>query len=281
MAKEIYVKMELITPEKAASLLKLNTGNRPKKERAIASYARQMELGQWSKTAQTISISDENILIDGQNRLYAVIKSGKSIEFAIAYNVPQESFVNLDCGYGRTISDVFAVSNVPNYAAVAAIIKSYAGLKRNLIKTVFSGGVKNTFSGNAGFLMSRIEIQNFYNEHTLLLSKIATASLTNYKKIRLFAPSQIGGVMLYLIKEKMHNEDRVYNFFHQLHFNEFIENNSIPILRERIILGTMSHYKMTHELKYIFLVKCWNAYISGKTIKLYTYQSNETIPTFL
>jgi len=42
-----------------------------------------------------------------------------------------------------------------------------------------------------------------------------------------------------------------------------------------------SNYQLVGRLRYIFLVKCWNAYILGKEIKLYKYDDSELMPTFI
>jgi hypothetical protein len=279
--KEMYAKLEDINPEKAKELLKLNTENRPKNEQNINHYAKQMEFGQWTLSGQTISISDQNVLIDGQNRLYAVIKSNTTIRFMVAYNVPHQSSINYDSLRARTMGDVFAIQKVFNYNLVASIIKSYSALHSNRFKYVFINSTTNNISGHTKFIMSKTDMAIFYKENKEIIDLIAVKSLNNYSKIRLFTPSQIGSIMLYLCKDKNHPINKVIDFMHQLHFNDYVENSSISLLREKIITSTMSNYKMTTNLKYIFLIKCWNAFILGKEIKVYQYSSNETMPSFL
>ena len=43
----------------------------------------------------------------------------------------------------------------------------------------------------------------------------------------------------------------------------------------------MGQFQMIPKLKYIYLVKCWNAYVKGKEIKTYSFAENELMPEFL
>lgn len=282
--KPIHTQLELITPELAKELLKKNSSNRPLNDITVKWYAKQMTNNQWTISGQTISISDDNRLIDGQHRLKAVIESGKSIYFNIAYNVPFESFVNYDSLRSRGLKDTFAVSGIANYTNIAAILSKYISLKNsNLAYAGFGTSIKSSggISKEDKIKLSNIEYLHLYNTNPKLFDEIVNISDTLYSKIRLFSGSQIGGIMCVLIIDKNHNKEKVYSFFRQLFYNENVENKSIYNLREKLIKGNIGNYKMVPKLKYIFLLKCWNAYVLGREIKTYSFSDSETIPTFI
>lgn len=283
MKTEIFTKMVLIKPESAEELLKLNSSNRPLNKKTVEWYAKQMKNGEWTISGQTISISDKNTLIDGQHRLAAVIKSGCEILFNIAYNVPVDSFVNYDSMRSRGLSDVFAIEKIPNYKDISAIISRYnAFITGNISNMGFSktselsnGGVSKTCK------FTNAEALNIYNKNKDILHEIGNISNRCYAKIRLFTPSQIGAFMFFLIVDKKHKKEKVFSFFIQLFFNENVENKSIYYLREKLINGSIGQFRMVARLKYIYLIKCWNAYVLGKEIKIYSLNESETTPVFL
>ena len=282
MEKELFTKMVLVTPEIAKELLKLNISNRPLNKTTVDWYANQMVNGQWTISGQTISISDKNTLIDGQHRLAAIVKSGKEIMFNIAYNVPFQSFINYDSVRTRGLSDVLAIENIPNYMGVSAILSKYNALMAgNLANMGFSDQIKI-----AGGLPKRVKYTNtdalsLYNSNKELFQEIYRVSFSCYTRIRLFTSSQIGAFMYYLIVHKNHDKEKVFSFFTQLFFNENVENKSIYNLRERLINGSIGQFRMVSKLKYIFLIKCWNAFVLGKEIKIYTFSDSDIVPSFL
>jgi hypothetical protein len=284
MKKEIYTVMVLITPEIAREMLKLNISNRPLNSETVNYYARQMTLGQWTLSGQTISISDANTLIDGQHRLAALVKSGRNIMFNVAYNVPFNSFLNYDNLRPRGVRDVFAIEMVPNYADVSALISKYRAFTTgNLAHMGFGNSVAEKRGGGSdkAAKLTNAEALALYNTNQELFQGVVGESNRCYGKIKLFTKSQIGAFMYYLIVDKSHPKEKVFSFFNQLFFNENVENVSIYNLREKLINGSIGQFVMVYRLKYIFLVKCWNAFIIGKEIKVYSFNNSEVVPSFL
>ena len=282
MKKELFTKMVLITPESAKELLKLNVSNRPLNKVTVDWYAKQMTNGQWTISGQTISISDKNTLIDGQHRLAALVKSGKEIMFNVAYNVPFESFVNYDSVRSRGLCDVFAIENILNYKNISAIISKYNALiTGNMSNMGFSDQIKSAGGINKKSKYTNTEALDLYNSKKELFQEISHVSDRCYCRIKLFSASQIGAFMYYLIVDKKHDKDKVFSFFTQLFFNENVENKSIYNLREKLINGSIGQFRMVSKLKYIYLVKCWNAFVVGKEIKIYTFNDSDIAPSFL
>lgn len=277
--------METITPSIAKELMTLNKCNRPLNKKTVSWYANQMRKGQWTISGQTISISDKNVILDGQHRLAAIIESGISINFLIAYNVPQESFVNYDNMKSRGMSDVFAVDGILNYNCIAAIISKYNSLILGHDSSMGFGMTNSSRGAGVDKSIAKFtnkESVNLYYENDRLLQEIHQVSYRCYTKIRLFTSSQIGSIMFYLIKDKHYGEEYVFSFFKQLFFNEDITNISIYNLREKLIKDSVGHYRMIGKVKFAYLIKCWNAYVLNKQIKLYTFDiEKEQMPNFI
>lgn len=96
----------VVTPALAERWLLKNSFNRSIGERLIENYARQMIAGNWRRTHQGIAFDEEGVVIDGQHRLHAVIRSGKSVPMLVFLNEKQSIHEALDGGKHRTLLDV-------------------------------------------------------------------------------------------------------------------------------------------------------------------------------
>lgn len=124
---DIVTELQLITPKAAHDLLGLNTHNRNPKKSAINAYARDMASGRWRFTGETIVVSDDGRLLDGQNRLQAVVKSAHPQWFLVVYGVSAASQKNMDAGVKRSFSDTLRlqvppVDDATNVAALTRLI---------------------------------------------------------------------------------------------------------------------------------------------------------------
>src|SRR4051812_45826471 len=104
MSTKIRYERVLVTPAKAVKWLGLNSPvNRSKKASKIGGYAADMQAGRWnSNTGETIKFDTSGTLIDGQNRLEAVVLANVPVEFDVAYDVPSEAMIVIDSGAART-----------------------------------------------------------------------------------------------------------------------------------------------------------------------------------
>jgi hypothetical protein len=100
---------ENINPTQAEQYLLLNKTNRPLKPTKITEWAEEMKKGKWQETHQGIAFDWDGNLIDGQNRLTAIIESKTTQRMLVTYNLDPGSFTVIDDGIARSGSDLFAV----------------------------------------------------------------------------------------------------------------------------------------------------------------------------
>lgn len=119
-----------IGPKEAQKLLEGNEANRRIKKVHLEWLVLQMNEGKWRpETGEAIKISKTGKLIDGQHRLLAIIKSGKTYEFLVVEGLEDEIYSVVDSGVSRTAGDSLFVIGVTNAYAAAAMIRAYAALK--------------------------------------------------------------------------------------------------------------------------------------------------------
>lgn len=128
-----------IDPGTAANWLQNNFGNRKLSEDVIKAYARDMANGDWASTHQGIGFNDRDELIDGQHRLHAVIRSGKTIRMMVTFGLPsiidgrQSTTMDaVDRGRPRSVADQLKIQHgLKHGSAIAMITASIAGLCQN------------------------------------------------------------------------------------------------------------------------------------------------------
>ena len=109
MTNDPQVQRMTITPERAQTWLTNNSNNRKIKKKHVDRLARDMSRGKWFLTTNGITFDKHGILIDGQHRLSAIVKSGVSIEMFVWRNANPDIKSVMDCGRGRSMSEVLSV----------------------------------------------------------------------------------------------------------------------------------------------------------------------------
>lgn len=83
-------------PDMARALLKHNASNRKMNDRNWQDIKSFIECGEWHFNGDTVKISPEGELLDGQHRLRAIIEANKPCLLTIVTGVPREAFAYID-----------------------------------------------------------------------------------------------------------------------------------------------------------------------------------------
>lgn len=262
-------RIELITPEKAREYMKGNTYNRPLSKACVDALADQMRRGQWKMNGEPIIFSGSGKLLDGQHRLAAVIRSGTSVEMAVARGVDEDAFVTIDTGKGRTAGDVFAIAGIKCYNNISAGIARFGMMCKG----------RNAFSGSSIYKtdckITRRDLLEEYFRTPELYQEIGSISRKYYDAGHILRQSEIFAVMAYLIKVKNHPRHRVEEFFSELCLGTYSQCEAITIYRNMLIRDLSATSKMVAPVKSNLLAKTWNAYILHKTVKVLRWSENE------
>ena len=122
---------EKISPATAERYLSFNTANRTQAASRILSYANQMAGGKWVDNGETIKFDQDGTLIDGQNRLLAIIRAGKEnpgfegVEMLVVRGLPPVAKDTVDQGKPRSMGDLFKMNGVPNASKVSSTVNRY------------------------------------------------------------------------------------------------------------------------------------------------------------
>jgi hypothetical protein len=89
----------VIDPKTAKAILDTrNEKNRPPKPNKVQQFAADMTRDWWGLTGDTIKFGTNGQLLDGQNRLSASAKSGKSFRTHVVFGIDPALFGRMDIG---------------------------------------------------------------------------------------------------------------------------------------------------------------------------------------
>lgn len=261
-------RIELINPQIAQEYLTHNISNRPVRDSIVKMYANQMKEGLWVLSNDSIAFSASGHLLNGQHRLKAVISSGATCEFNVIRGLSEDSFVAMDNGYNRTSGNVFYLNEIPSSTTVAAIVKRKMLYEnRRLTAINVSGGP----GGGSNNKLGNAQLLDEYNKHSEAYQNISRDSQKLYGKSRLMTQADYGGFLAYLSLCAKHPYDVVFDFFKEFTEISKVTNDVIVQLRQRFVNDKIGTTRMTATARQKLLIKAWNAYVTGKTVKRLNY----------
>lgn len=126
-ADRIVEKRVEVTPRQAAEWLLANARNRPLRRAKVAEYADDMANGRWRYTGDPVRFGTDaegnEILIDGQHRLSAVIRAKCSVLMKVEWGYDTETQRFVDIGIRRQLSDQLAIDEFAHSKYLSALAR--------------------------------------------------------------------------------------------------------------------------------------------------------------
>lgn len=244
---------ETITPERAQLLLLNNDGNRKVRIANLAVIMRDITSGRWEKNGETLIVSDNGLLNDGQHRNFAVLLTGRSIETAMAFGVTRESIVTIDTGAKRTGGDRLGFLEVKNYSRIAAII----ALVHKLIN---------------GRPATEPEKVFFYRDHAELLQSIAGIS----NGLPRGSSGAVFGSAAFILLKNGFNENSLSEFFAEIRGASVPKRKNSPAIKIREALLAKS-FKAPSDKQVYTVIDLYLKWAAGKAAHNVTIVDN--LPT--
>jgi hypothetical protein len=146
--EQISVTPELATKWLTSHWKRIETGafiQRPISQSIINRYAMDMTAGKWLPTHQAIAFAENGDLLDGQHRLEAIKKSGKTLVMFVAKDCQNKSNGTstidvIDTGRPRSVSQMMSIHGWSN-------ANNYAGAMRAIGRMVHGCSISASYSG--------------------------------------------------------------------------------------------------------------------------------------
>ena len=261
-------KIVKMTPELASSLLSNNDNNRNISQTHVKFIANQMKEGLWQQSnGESIKISKNGKLLDGQHRLQAIINTGMTFEMLIISNLSEDVFVTLDSGKRRSAGDVLSIDKIKNANIVAGAIR---------LIHIHESGKSFNYGGHLTRTITSQEVLEFEKNNNV--SEYSAQAVAWAKKSKILTQSQF--LFFHYIFSKIDNEE-AYSFLEKLSSGvNLSEKNPIKVLRDRILKHKLSSLNLPANQLYYIVFKSWNYFREGKEISvipLYNSDSKEII----
>lgn len=266
------VKIEAVEigPDRALELLEHNDHNRPMDFTLVKTYERQMRSGQWRFVGDPIRVSITGRLLDGQNRLQAVVNSGITQTFALMTGLSDDDQAYMDVGKRRSPGDVFAMNGVPNAARAAAVTHL---LMRYQMRNLLDNRYKITIAEQLDYY------QDPANQHRI---DVGTTIGDGMVKLVPISPAVIGAI--HVIVSERSDAFVVEEFFTKLREGYGLtQDDGISALRNWALRRKREDLRVHRNDFFFLLAKTWNDWVQG--IPVYRVQlpkggltSSEQIP---
>lgn len=119
----ITSKVEEIDPIQAHMMLQRNAKNRNKNRKNIDFYTQEMLANNWQCNGEGIIIDKDGNIMDGQHRLEAIIKSGKTEAIVVTRGVLRKAYSTMNQGSKRTTGQILKQAGNSYGNDLAAIIR--------------------------------------------------------------------------------------------------------------------------------------------------------------
>lgn len=272
-----------VTPELAQYWLSFNSydNQRDLKRKKMTDFSSTMNEGKWANGVSTIIFAvlkndnDKHVLVDGQHRLNAICKSGKSQIMSIAYvNVFSDkevayTYFKIDRGIKRSTFEALKATNTPEQM----------GLTDNQTRQT-AAAIKFLFKGFKRFPLQKIDRDD---EEVLEIIKYYSQAIEDFWEIQSRIPNSITvakrmsvssvGIALFQEASITYGKARVEEFVHSILSGDMLEKNDPRFIAyNHLITTNLNHAKpgeklVTAEQQARYLIYCWNFWVKGKELK--------------
>lgn len=193
--KKMDLSVVEITPELASEWIATQVNPRNPQAAAIETYRRAYEAGRWIiDPGLYIAFDSEGRLIDGQTRLYAIIRHGNPVRMYVRWNTPADVVLASVNTRARTIADQMVMSGLADrdYASNVASVGRLIWLRLSHGQIATSGHMAKT----GRVRLNGEDIAEAYARVNLDSRWIAAEAQRIYrlasKRTKLFSPGAIG-----------------------------------------------------------------------------------------
>jgi len=266
-AGNITAAVASITPEIALHWLKNhNIQNRPMKNPHSEQIRRKILKGEWGLNGQPIILGKSGRLLDGQNRLFAILNSGKTVQSMVVWNIDDIYFKTIDLGKPRTGADVLYSMGYS---------KKLASPLSTCAKHELTFRVTSNLSGISDSNLDKIEPYHIsYEVQENELLQTACEYILEYGSSML--PIKAGGLSFLLYRFMLFDYDKALEWMDGFITGANLDRNDSRLwVRERLYkesLSTLMNYNIVTKMG--FIIKSWHSITNNYVIAKKTLFNN-------
>lgn len=267
--RKITISYELITPEIADEMLKLNTGNRGVDNRLVKSLSRKMKKELFKFNGDTVRFSEpveqngkkEEILLDGQHRLNSIIHSGKPQFCLVIRGLDRNAFATMDDGRKRSASDILSIAEIDNPRKKAGIAKTVILFANGYYRSTKGGGDRSASPGN-------IEVLDFVRENETKITEAIDVA-QDVRRTFPYLNSKILSSMYYIFAGL--DKQDAKEFYEELKRGKKSTEQAIRMFCTEMVKDAKREHKLPYNTVLAYFIKTWNAFREGKKLTKLSY----------
>lgn len=153
----------LIDADAARELLAINTHNRRLNRKSIERFKGYMKRGAWKVNGDNIRVSVTGVLLDGQNRLTAIVEAALedptiAVVYDIVWGLDDEAQETMDVGAKRSLAQAFQLRGEQNATQLGATTKIVWQIENGGIPAKWE--VEPSYSEYVEFLENNTELRD-------------------------------------------------------------------------------------------------------------------------
>lgn len=245
---KLKVEIVLVGPDLAEAWLGKNVINRNISRANIAKYARDMKAGAWQLNGEAIKFATDGRLLDGQNRLMAVIAADVAVQMLVIRELPTGVMPTLDGGKPRNFSNVLQIDGETNTTSLSALVR----------RALMWDAGQRTNTGR--FTPTTHEMQTFLDDNPEIR---ASAELARKLQSRSLLPASVLGLSHWLFSAI--DAEAATWFIARVVDEDVPTGHPARVLHRRIVAMRLAGGRV-HETEALALtIRAWNAYRKGET----------------
>ncbi len=248
----VKVAVEWVGPTQARRMLVSNEGNRRKRPLHIATICRDIQNSRFRLNGESVKFSDSGRLLDGQNRLEAIVQSGKGIWTVVVRGLADDSQETIDIGAKRRLADQLHMAGEPNANVLSAALAIAWRLKVN----------RHLHVGEGYPAPSNEELLDYLVQHPEIRESVKLADRDRRGVLRY--PSSVEAGLHHAMAGI--DAEAADDFWAQLQEGQGIPTgHPILTLRTYLIRDLSNRRRMDAKYRAAITIKAWNAYRVGKS----------------
>lgn len=246
---------ENISPDIAEQYLSKNKKNRALKEARIKRYARLMNEGLWVLTGEAIKFDLQGNLIDGQNRLHGVIRSGRTVTMTVIRGIRNEAMASMDSGAIRSGADAVKLNDFQNSKDLAAAIQIHAAWDARYFNHCLH-------SLGSFQRLANAEVLSYARENPNI-----TESTTFATRFKSHLGLPVGALSVAYSELTRIDADEAMRFFSNIQDMRFGgDGDPIKTLYKRVSVERSRGRRIEPALGLYFIFRAWNAVRAGEPL---------------
>ena len=268
--KNYHFYTRTFSPDEASDILATrNNGNRKLKKAKISQYKEAMLLGRWRFTPVPLLFEEHTgRLLDGQNRLKAIVESQRSQQFVVCDNAGPDIMQAIDQGASRSAADHLTTRGIFGGASLAPLLLAIIGYARDL-KGLWSH-IKP---------ISNEEYVEAYEANPLLIEEADRQGKRCNREFKLISRTDFS-FSYYLIKSAGVDQHVIDDFFHRLSYGNDLAL-TCPVFQYRKWLanntGKYAGLRTRRQHSINNILKTFNQYRTGAASS--SFRAAPLVPT--